>query len=196
MRATGIALALCLAQVAEAQPTRVEVESALTRMLVGEAGWTRERDHRAILFAVHRLDAQDARSSHMLETLHLHIQWWKHGAPKGRPWVAGIDTRCEEPAGFPSHLSWDNHRRRCFQVVRRVRDYYAGRLVDPCKGKPNNWRARGKPSHRAKRLYYQVGCGRASRHNWFDTTRLPTGRPNRKAQKHRRAAARDRLGRS
>ncbi len=177
MRSITLALLLLSASGVRAEaPTHVEIESALTKMLVGEVGLKADLDHRAILFAIHRLDEHERRSSNVIETMHLHIQWWKHGAPPNRPWIAGINTTCNKPEGFPLNLDWDNHQWLCFRVVERVRAYYAHRLINPCKGRANNWRARGKPSRRAKRLYYQVGCGRSSLHNWFDTRRMPNGK--------------------
>lgn len=155
-----------------ASAATVETESALTKMLVGEAGFAAVLDHTVMLPAIHLLDARESRSSNVIETMEIHIPWWNRGAPPGRPWVAGINTSCMKPAGFPKRLRWEGrHQRWCLQVVGRVRDYFAGRLSNPCKGTPDNWRARGRPSRRAKRLYVQIGCGRGSLHNWFDTRR-------------------------
>ena len=178
MRFTTLVLAMCIVHTVEAQePTRVEVESALTRLLWAEAGVGHKgkRDRTVILFAIHRLDKQEQRSTHMLETLNLHVQWWKHGAPPHRSWIADINTACTEPAGFPTHLSWPRHQLWCIRLVGLVRAYKAGKLSNPCKGHPNNWRARKAASRRAKRLYYHVGCG-PTLHNFFDTHRDPNGR--------------------
>ncbi len=185
MRAFIVAVLLCSTHAVNAQePSRVEIESALTRLLWAEVGPDRVLDHTVILFAIHKLDTQERRSTNVIETMNIHIPWWKRGAPPRRPWIAGLNTSCTEPAGFK--LNWDVNRRWCYLIVKRIRDYYAGRLRNPCKGTPNNWRARGKPSRKAKRLYYQVGCGRKSRHNWFDTWRKPNGKPTRTIQNRRR----------
>ena len=144
------AVLLCVPHgVTAQQPTRVEIESALTRMLWAEAsvGPRGDLDRTVMLFAIHRLDEQEKRSDNLIETLGYHVQWWKRGAPPGRPWIAGITTACTEPEGFTR--DWDRYRHLCYQLVGRIRDYYAGRLRNPCKGTPNNWRGRGKPS----------GCG-------------------------------------
>lgn len=171
-----------VASVGNAQ-LKLDLETAQLKLLVGESGWDNELDQTVILFAVHRLDKQDARTENLLETLELHIPWWSNGAPPRRPWIARLDAACLEPEGFPKRLSWQRHQRWCFETVRRIRHYAQGRLKNPCKGTPNNWRARGKPSRKAKRLYYQVGCGKASKHNWFDTYKDPRGRV-RKRMKH------------
>ena len=189
-----LAVLLCSPHGAVAQePTRIEIETALTRLLWAEAstGPRGFRDRIAMLFAIHRLDEHERRSSNMIETLGYHVGWWKDGSPPRRPWIAGIDTACEKPEGFPKKWNWQSHQLRCIQLVGLVRDYYAGRLRNPCKGNPNNWRARGRPSRKAKRIYYHVGCGRTL-HNFFNTHRRPNGRPtrtilNRKRKQRRRA---------
>lgn len=188
MRTLLLSLTLCLATApVYAQPSRVELDSALTRMLWAEAGIgpKGERDRTAMLFAIERLDEQEVRSSNMLETLKLHFGWWSKGYPPGRPWLEGIDTGCKKPDGFPGWLNWRVHQLGCTALVRLVRDHRAGKLKDPCRGRPNNWRARGRPSRKAKRMYYHVGCGRTL-HNFFNTHRGPRGRV-RKRMKHGKA---------
>ena len=187
MRLFTLALVLFITSAAHAQPLPEEIENALTKLLVGEAGWDHPLDHEAILHAIHLLDTRERRSTNVLETMSFHIPWWKRGYPPKRPWVAHLDTTCEEPDLFPHKLKWENLQRYCFQIVRRVRMYYAGRIANPCKGTPDNWRARGKPSRRAKRKYFQIGCGRKSLHNWFDTRRKPHAtRPNKKRTRRTR----------
>ena len=112
--ALGWAIQACIAfgitHIAYAQLSHVETDSALTKLMVAEAGWTAERDHTSMLFAIARLDEQEARSSNILETLAIHVGWWELGYPPKRPWIAGIDTSCEKPEGFPGHLNWQRHR--------------------------------------------------------------------------------------
>lgn len=170
-----VCIAFSMAHVAYAQPTQVEFDSALTKLMVAEAGWTHTLDHTVMLFAIELLDEQESRSDNLLETLELHVQWWSKGYPPNRPWIAGLNTSCNKPEGFPTHLNWQRHQRWCIAIVGLVRAHKAGKLKNPCKGRPNNWRARGVASRKAKRLYYHVGCGRTL-HNYFDTHRDPKGR--------------------
>ncbi len=153
-----------------AEPARVEVETGLLKMLAGEAGLKPRRDHDAILHAIHLLDKRESRSSNVLETMAIHIPWWKRGAPPRRAWIANLDTSCVYPEGF--RYRWEgSNQGLCFRLVGRIRGYFAGTVANPCKGTPDQWRARGRWSKRAKRLYFQVGCGRDALHNFFDTRR-------------------------
>lgn len=158
------------ASVARAEPTRIEVETGLLKMLVSEAGLKPVIDHDVMLHAIHLLDRRERRSSNVLETMAIHVGWWRRGFPPHRAWIANLDTSCAYPDGF-RHRWEGGNQRLCLRLVGRIRAYFAGRVPNPCKGTPDNWRARGKASRRAKRLYFQVGCGRGSLHNWFDTRR-------------------------
>lgn len=168
----GILLLLPAQVRAESDPPGDVVGKRL-RLIVGEAGFGGEVDHAAMLHAFERLAARVGDYGRALLN---HIPWWRQGAPPNKPWVAHLTTACDEPEGWPTRLDWTVHRVLCFQAVRRVRDYLAGKLKDPCRGRPDQWRARGKPSRKARRKWAQIGCrgpdGVRSIQNFFNT-RLP-----------------------
>lgn len=168
-----LAFVACMLSVCDAKADATEQrESDLTRMLIAENGWTHRTDHAAMLHAIHLLAKRDARCKTVQDALRLHIPWWRKGYPHNKKWVAGIDVSCEKPAHWPTRLRWEGlYQNWCVFVVARVRAYYAGKLPNPCKGTPDQWRARGRASRKARRLYFQIGCGRESLHNWFDTRR-------------------------
>ena len=154
----------------------------LLQMLVGEAGLAAERDHRAMLFGIHKL----SRGGDVAETVYRHIPRMHHGVwwQESKPWIGWLDATCDKPPNYPSRWEGANQH-LCFAIVARIRDYHAGRLKNPCKGVPDQWRKSGRSCpkgdrrlkcmrrvrkvNRVARLRYrQIGCS-ATLHNYYDT---------------------------
>lgn len=141
-------------------------------MLIGEAGWMAKRDHAAMLHAIHLLQRRKGDRS-VLDTLGADIP---ERAAKylRRPWLGELDTGCLRPPSFPAHLNWEGvHQYLCVKVVARVRLYLRGKLRNPCRGTPDQWRARGRPKllKRIRRKgWARIGCGRTLQ-AYFDTRR-------------------------
>lgn len=147
---------------------RNPAEAVLVSMLVAENGWQHERDQRAQLFAIHRLAKREGLD--IVATVKKHIPELRAGFPRPhRAWLRHLDGSCREPEGWRRgdwHAGWVS---LCSQVAARVRAYYAGKLEDPCKGAPDQWRSRRFPKlQRAARRkgWRRIGCGRTLHVYW------------------------------
>lgn len=142
------------------------------RMLVAEAGWRVGPDHTAMLFAIDRL--ADRAGASVEATIREHVSEFSRGFPLHRRWILHLTTACTEPEGWPGGDWADTAQRPCFRLVRLIRDYDAGRLRDPCRGEPNQWRSRRYPRlQRAARLrgWRRIGCGPDTLHVFWEARR-------------------------
>lgn len=143
-------------------------------MLIGEAGFTAAVDHAAMLHAIHLLSKRRGHAS-ILETLTGGDipEMGERGYSLRRTWISQIDTSCRRPAAFPRRLDWGGvHQMLCARVVARVRAYLAGKLRNPCRGRPDQWRARNRPKL-LKRIrakgWKRIGCGKKTLQAYFAT---------------------------
>jgi len=70
-----------------------------------------------------------------------------------RSWLADLDHRCNEPAGWPTHVyeregdvlrlvphaPWSAYRERCEALVERVRLVFDGAIAHRCASTPRSW---------------------------------------------------------
>lgn len=154
-----------------------EAADALTdtrlQMLVAEAGLGKRVDHPAMLHAMDRLAALGRRT--VESAIRKHVTEFKRGWPEHRKWIPNLTRACSEPEGWPSRTPWaGGPMHGCIRLVAMVRLHARGKLKDPCRGRPNQWRSRkAKKAIRAatRRGWRRIGCGRDSLHVYF---RIPS----------------------
>lgn len=145
------------------------------QMLVAEAGWTVRPDHAAMLHAIGRLASRHGRT--VEDTMRRHVSEFHNGFPARRRWIGKLTTACVEPAGWPGHKWADTHQRLCFGLVRHVRLFEAGKLKDPCRGSPDQWRSRRHPKlqrRAARKGWRRIACGRDTLHVFYNSARRQT----------------------
>lgn len=127
----------------------------LVHVWLAEARWLAPRDHAA---QAHVLARYAERSGVSLETAADRLVW-----PYSRPpaWVREVGPDCERTESWPGRLRWSAHAELCRELFERAAAFLAGRLADPCRGRPDGWRSKGKALRRAlRRGYERVWCGR------------------------------------
>lgn len=137
------------------------------RMCVAEAGFEPVPDHAAMLHSIDRLGRRAGLSPR--QAILDHVSEFKNGLPKRRRWIGRLTTACGRPEGY-ARRHWP--QRQCFELVRRVRLYEAGKLRDPCKGNPDQWRSRRFPKLQraaARKGWRRIGCGRDTLHVFWST---------------------------
>ncbi len=145
------------------------------QMLVAEAGFGRHPDHAAFLHAMDRLAKLGGRT--VEAAIRKHISEFAFGWKPGREWIGNLTQACLEPAGWPKRRSWSGGSMHgCVRLVAMVRLHARGKLKDPCRGRPNQWRSRkAKKAIRAalRRGMRRIGCGADTLHVFL---RLPVRR--------------------
>lgn len=140
------------------------------QMLVAEAGLGRQADHPAMLHAIPRLAAR--RRLSVQDTIRRDVTEFRYGWRPGREWIGGLTPACSEPAQWPQRLNWaGGNQHGCIRLVAMVRAHDRGKLKDPCKGRPLQWRSRkAKKAIRLarRRGWRRIGCGRDSLHVFYE----------------------------
>lgn len=118
-----------------------------------------------MLYAIENL-ADRARLS-VEQTILEHVSEFGNGFPERRRWITRLTVACTKPEGWHRGSWRDNGQRGCFRLVRLIRDFDAGKVKNPCKGEPDQWRSRKFPKlQRAARRkgWRRIGCGRDTLH--------------------------------
>jgi hypothetical protein len=119
-------ICLLLARAVFGQP---EPRTVLLRALVAESGW-HGSDQAAVL---HVLGKTAARVGVPIDAhAQRYVSAFRAKSTPRLEWVLALEPGCREPAGWPAHLAWKNHRAACERTVKRIELYFAGELPDPC----------------------------------------------------------------
>jgi len=141
-------LAICILLVglvldctAEADDT--ETRDALARLFWGEAGPDRARDHAGLYHVL--LVRQDVRGDErLLDTIHAYSSGVLRDpqTPRQR-WIAGLESDCTEPDGWPAHLDWHaRYEPACKRVFTRAQRFLVDLPPNPCP-EARLWGGRG-----------------------------------------------------
>ena len=127
------------------------------RMLVYEAGWTNEVEHRALLHTSKRRWLRTCKG----RPFHNFLKAYSTGlAPpwetnKRRKWIRQLEWSDKKPKNFPKNLNWKKHAKWWQQIRITVSNFLTGKSLDPCNAKTTHWAA-----PRIKRPdLVQVYCG-------------------------------------
>lgn len=161
-RLTLTFLALVMwASVAEAQ---AETQVVLARAAVGECGWLLPDCEAALWHTLLRrtvMVLRRQRPAYTLQRMVLKYCAVFRGKHQGRRvWIRLLQPDGEQPNGWPARSQWEKHRPWWNDVYARAGDFLAGKVKDPCKGKPIHTgglvdRARMNPED-----WQEVDCGR------------------------------------
>lgn len=112
------------------------------------------RDHAA---QAHILQRWARRYGPSLERA-IELRVWRFSRPPR--WVRHVGPSCEQPWGWPRHLSWGRHYSLCVALYARAERFLRGDMADPCRGRARGWRSPGRALRKALRLGREhVDCG-------------------------------------
>lgn len=131
----------------------------LARICVSEAGWDSGDD----CTAIHQVIAGIAEREGMS---------WRAAARAASPrlaectvsrrWLCGLDARGEQPAHWPSLVSWSRYRDDWLSTVARARRILDGEIVSRCTEAPRVWGSVEDHIRAARegRILRSIDCGR------------------------------------
>lgn len=151
----------------------------LARVMVGEAGWTREEEHAALAWTLSRRAAflATARGWSWRRTARAYAT-----STLARPrspqhvWVNALPALgAAQPRGWPRNVRWSVHTPLWVAARDRAARFFAGRLPDPCRGPSEHWAAPGYAFARAQLRagsIARVDCGATRNHFYLVRRRL------------------------
>lgn len=117
-------------------PTSEAVVLTLAHATIAEATFNAV-DRAAIL---HALARRAARRGVAIDVMaRMYVSAFRVTPTPRLRWVLAVDESCEQPAHWPSRLSWPAHRPRCRRAFEDVRRFLRGVLPDPCPGRADHW---------------------------------------------------------